>query len=87
MEGNLATLVSFLIDLVYKIQREDIIDAYFYEFEAGVIKNIPLCHSIQNDVIIWPFTLDRKYTVKSGYKLLQNKQQASQPRPSKTSVL
>lgn len=52
-----------------------------------MIKNIPLCHSIQNDVIIWHFTLDGKYTVKSGYKLLQNKQQASQPRPSKTSVL
>ena len=49
VEGNPATLVSSLIDLVQKIWREDIIDAYFYEFEAGVIKNIPLCRSIRDD--------------------------------------
>ena len=49
VEGNPATLVSSLIDLVQKIWREDIIYAYFYEFEAGVIKNIPLCRSIQDD--------------------------------------
>lgn len=53
VEGNPTTLVSSLIAMVQKIWREDIIDAYFYEFEAivikNVIKNIPLCCSIQDD--------------------------------------
>ena len=59
--------VSDLIDPVYRTWREEVIDQVFYDFEAAIIKNIPLCRSIQDDVLIWPFNPDGEYLVKSGY--------------------
>ena len=53
----------------------DIIDNLFYEFEAAIIKNMPLCRSIQDDVLIWPFNPDGVYSVKSGYWYLDEQQQ------------
>ena len=52
-------MVSELIDPVYRTWRKDVIDNVFYDFKALIIKNIPLCHSIQDDILIWPFNLDR----------------------------
>ena len=63
--------VSDLIDLVYRTWREDVIDQVFYDFEATIIKNIPLCRSIQEDILIWPFNPNGEYSVKSGYRFLQ----------------
>lgn len=59
--------VSNLIDPVYRTWREDVIDQVFYDFEAAIINNIPLCCSIQEDILIWPFNLDGEYSIKSGY--------------------
>ena len=59
--------VSDLIDPVYRTWREEVIDQVFYDFEATIIKNIPLCRFIQDDVLIWPFNPDGEYLVKSGY--------------------
>ena len=80
--GGEAILVRDLMDLVYRNWREDVIDGMFYEFEASIIKNIPLCQSIQDDVLIWPFNPDGEYSVKSEYKFLQDAQLMQQQGPS-----
>ena len=59
----------------------------FYDFEASIIKNIPLCRFIQDDVLIWPFTLDGNYTVKLGYCFLQEASRVQQPGQSSTQAL
>lgn len=69
-------MVSLLIDQIHQVWRDDIVDSYFFEFEATVIKKIPLCWTIQDDILIWAFNSDGKYTVKSGYRFLQDEQQS-----------
>ena len=44
---------------------------FFYDFETLIINNIPLCSSIQDDVLIWPFNPNEEYSVKSSYRFLQ----------------
>ena len=39
-------MVCDLIDLDLKEWKTNVIDSLFYEFEAALIKNIPLCRSI-----------------------------------------
>ena len=56
-----------LIDPINKEWKGNIIDNLFYDFEAAIIKNMPLCRSIQDDVLIWPFNPDEVYSVKSRY--------------------
>ena len=79
--------VSDLIDLVYRTWREDVIDQVFYDFEATIIKNIPLCLSMQEDILIWPFNPNGEYSVKSSYRFLQEANAIQQPRPSNTEAM
>ena len=44
--------ISDLINPVYRTWWEEVIDQVFYDFEATIIKNIPLCRNIQKDVMI-----------------------------------
>ena len=76
-----------MIDPVYKVWNEDAIDRTFFAFEATTIKNIPLCRSIQDDVLLWPFNSDGVYTVKSGYRFLYEEQCRRQSGPSDMEVL
>ena len=69
--GGDTALVSELIDPVNRTWRDEVIDRMFLECEAAVIKNIPLCRTIQDNVLIWPFNPDGEYSVKSGYRFLQ----------------
>ena len=46
IEGRGVSMVCDLIDLDLKEWKTDVIDSLFYEFEAALIKNIPLCRSI-----------------------------------------
>ena len=80
-------MVSDLIDLVYKVWNEDAINRTFFAFEATTIKNMPLCRSIQDDFLLWPFNLDGVDTVKSGYRFLYDEQCRKQPGPSEVEVL
>ena len=70
MPGLPSTKVSNLIDPVQRVWKEQVLDRYFFEFEAAVIKRIPLCQSIQDDILIWPWNPDDVYSVKSEYQLL-----------------
>ena len=77
--------VGDFIDQVKKTWKEDLIDEVFYGFEASIIKTIPLCRSIQDDVLIWP--LDGNYSVKSGYRFLQEACRVQQPGQSSNQPL
>ena len=62
-----------MADLIVPVNKEwkgNIIDNLFYNFEAAIIKNMPLYKSIQDDVLIWLFNPDGVYSVKSGYRYL-----------------
>ena len=65
--------VSLVVDLIYMAIKEwkvNVIDNLFYDFEAAIIKNMPLCKTIQDDILIWPFNPNGVYSVKSGYRYL-----------------
>ena len=51
-EGCATTRVGDLIDQENRTWKEDLIDRVFYDFEALTIKNIPLCRSLQDDIMI-----------------------------------
>ena len=70
MPGLPSKKVSNLIDPVQRVWKEQVLDRYFFEFEAAVIKRIPLCQSIQDDILIWPWNPDDVYSVKSEYQLV-----------------
>ena len=48
---------------------------------------MPLCRSIQDDVLMWPFNLNGVYTVKSRYRFLHEEQCRKQQGPSEVEVL
>lgn len=87
VEENPTTLSSLLIDSIHRVWREDIIESYFFKFEAATIKTIPFYRTIQEDVLIWPFKSDAEYLVKVGYKCLQDVQLSQQPGPSAIDTL
>ena len=80
-------MVPDLIDPNLKEWKTNVSDSLFYDFEVALIKNMPLCRSIQDDVLIWPFNLDGVYSVKSGYRYLHEQQQHALPGPLESSVL
>nr|POF22818.1 putative ribonuclease h protein [Quercus suber] len=86
-EGCEKTRVGDFIDQETREWREDLIDRVFFDFEASIIKKIPLCRSIQDDILIWPFNPDGVYSVKSGYRFLQDSRLAHQPSPSNSNPL
>ena len=45
MPGLPSNKVSNLIDPVQRVWKEQVLDRYFFEFEAAVIKRIPLCQN------------------------------------------
>lgn len=75
IEGGETVMVRDFIDSICRIWKEDAIDnvlnfLFFYDFETLIINNTPLCSSIQDDVLIWPFNPNEEYSVKSGYRFL-----------------
>ena len=87
LEGTGTIWVSDLIDPINRTWKEDMLDRFFYDFEAATIKNIPLCRSIQEDVLIWPFNSDGEYSVKLGYRFLQEANTLQQPGPSNAEAM
>ena len=67
VEGRGVSLVDKLINPAIKEWKVNVIDNLFYDFEVDIIKNLPLCKTIQDDILIWPFNPDGVYSVKSGY--------------------
>ena len=49
----------------------EVIDTILLNFEAEMVKKIPLSDTDQLDQLFWPFNPTGEYSVKSGYKFLQ----------------
>ena len=60
-----------LINPATKGWRNEVIDHVFNPVEVEMIKAIPLISSNQVDTLIWPFNPLGHYSVKFGYKFLQ----------------
>lgn len=52
------------------------------ELEASIIKKIPFCLSPQSDVLTWPHNSVGEYSLKFGYRFLQEESLKQQPGPS-----
>jgi hypothetical protein len=68
--SNPPRYVSELIDNTSMQWKEDVIQKYFYEFDAQVIKNIPLSYSRQDDFWAWHYERSGVFSVKSAYRML-----------------
>lgn len=66
------TMASSLINQTNRVWKRELIELYCFDWEADIIKNIPLCRFIQDDVLIWPFSPNGEYTIQTGYKFLQS---------------
>ena len=61
--------VNRLIDEDRSCWRIDLIDETLLDFEAKLVKGIPLCLIEQSDELIWPHSANGAYTVKTGYRI------------------
>ena len=59
--------VSALIDRDTRMWKGDVVRSLFLPFEARTILNIPLCHSLPEDQIIWVGNRRGEFSVKSAY--------------------
>ena len=59
-------------DLIVKpgVWKKELIQNYFLPFEADDILSIQLGHAVQEDCLLWHFTKEGHYKVKSGYHLV-----------------
>lgn len=78
---------SIFIDQQHRTWKTDVTDSTLLSFEANMIKKIPLSHMDQPDELTWPFNPRGEYSVKSGYKFLQQEVQNLLPAQSATDLL
>ncbi|KAL2935332.1 Cytoplasmic protein NCK2 [Bienertia sinuspersici] len=65
------TGVSDLIDSGCGVWKEEVVHSNFFEFEAEKLLNIPLSILAPNDALVWHYSKDGKYSVKSGYHFIR----------------
>ena len=72
-------------DLFYpntKVWNVELLDTSFYPWEADVIKRIYVSSLCHEDCLVWPWSPDGSYTVKSAYHMLANEALNSSPSSS-----
>ena len=72
-------------DLFYpntKVWNVVLLDTSFYPWEADVIKRIYVSSLCHEDCLVWPWSPDGSYTVKSAYHMLANEALNSSPSSS-----
>ncbi|OMO73078.1 reverse transcriptase [Corchorus capsularis] len=72
---NRLHLVRDLIDPARRKWKEDVISQLFNRDEAKSIVQIPIGPPNIHDKLVWHFTNDGEYTVKSGYRFIHGKKQ------------
>ena len=63
--GSEAKVCSF-IDQDQRCWKLDVLVTSLMAFEAAMVRSIPLCHTDQPNVLIWPHNPNGEYSVKSG---------------------
>ena len=72
-----------MIDEDTKQWNEELIDGIFASEKAAIIKKIPLGCVASEDVVIWPYSHDGRYTCKLGYRFLNEEAELkSTPQPT-----
>ena len=66
--------VKDLIDADSRQWQEDLIRAKFYDHDANIICQIPLCRFPVEDRLAWHYTNNGIYFTKSGYHLIKSQQ-------------
>lgn len=87
MQAEHDTKVALFIDQENRLWKDDLLDRYFFDFEADIIRKIPLCRFEQADVLTWSHIPNGDYTIKSGYSFLQADFQHQQPGPSDSGTI
>ena len=59
--------VCSLIDGDQKQWKTEVLENMLLDFEAGIIRTIPLCRIEQLDILTWPYNPRGEYTIKFGY--------------------
>ena len=86
LDSSLAVVKDLFITGM-KMWNSDLIDQKFYPWEADCIKSMPVSFHIDKDALIWPWTPDGVYSVKSAYWILANESLLSQARSSNLEAL
>ena len=60
-----------LIDPDSRQWNKELVEGLFNEEEAELIKKIPLSQNAANDILYWPYSSNRLYSCKLGYKFLK----------------
>jgi hypothetical protein len=67
--------------------NSEIIDQVFLPFERDQIHQIPLIKEQDEDQLMWPYTKEGSYTVKSGYHIIKTWQDNANSAPTSTNTL
>lgn len=72
-----------LINEDTKQWNEELINGIFASEKVAIIKKIPLGRVASEDVVIWPYSHDGRYTCKLGYRFLNEEAELkSTPQPT-----
>ncbi|XP_075650169.1 putative mitochondrial protein AtMg00310 [Castanea sativa] len=69
LDSSLITVKDLFIPDT-KVWNTELIGQNFLPWEAESIQSIPISHYPMEDLLIWPFTTDGSYSVKSAYQML-----------------
>ena len=77
MDSSLAVVKDLFITGT-KMWNSELIDQMFYPWEEDCIKSMLVSLHTDRDALIWPWTPDGDYSVKSAYLILANESFLSQ---------
>jgi hypothetical protein len=84
-EYNTISKVSDIITYQpYKTWNTSLIDHTFLHFERDQIQQIPLIMEHNEDQLMWTYTKEGAYSVKSGYNIIKAWQDTANPAPTST---
>ncbi|GAU49376.1 hypothetical protein TSUD_177250 [Trifolium subterraneum] len=77
MQHNLSKVSDMITTQPFIRWNNNIIDKVFLPFEREIIKKIPLIQEPLEDQLMWPYSKDGTYTVKTGYNVLKHWQDST----------
>lgn len=83
LDSSLTTVKNLLIPDT-KVWNKELIEQNFLPWEAESIQGIPVSHCPIEDLLIWQYTTDGSYSVKSAYQMLSADIRSAQPSSSTT---
>jgi len=69
-------LVAELIDKDNGVWKKPVVRSIFLPSDAEIICSLPLCHSWPHDELIWHFSANGEFSVKSAYQVARARSHA-----------